>query len=105
MKPRTTSFFLLSALLLFLPVIVGADDADVWFRGVITRLLNIVIWPVFIGAAIVMFIFAGIMFFAAMGDPNKISSANKAVLWIVFGIIVGLLGFIAVGIIRTILGM
>ena len=72
---------------------------------IIDNLLNWVIWPVFFGLSVIMFIYAGILFVAAGGDPSKISSAKKAVLWAIVGIIVAIAGFSATNIISGILGV
>lgn len=76
-----------------------------WFKNIITNLLNIVVWPIFIAASIIMFIWAGILFITAQGDPGKIAEARKAVIWAIIGIVVGLLGYIAVGLLRGALGL
>jgi hypothetical protein len=65
--------------------------------------LNIM-WPVFTGLAVIMFIYAGILFITANGDPGKIDTAKKAVVWGVVGIIVGILGYSVVGIIKQAIG-
>jgi len=64
-----------------------------------------VLWPIFGGLVIVMFIYAGILFVTAQGDPSKISTARKAVLWAVVGIIVAFVAFSAVKLMREILGV
>lgn len=81
------------------------QGGSVWFNCVLTNLLNIVVWPVFITAAIIMFIYAGILFLTAQGEPDKLSKARHAVIWAAVGIAVGILGYVAVGIIRGLLGL
>jgi hypothetical protein len=80
-------------------------DGGQWFRDVINRFLNFIVWPIFIALSIVMFIYAGIKYLSAHGDPGHISEAHKAVIWGIVGIVVALLGFAATGTIRVILGL
>jgi hypothetical protein len=79
-------------------------DPGTWFTSIICNLLRIVIWPVFFGISIIMLIWAGILFLTAQGDPGKISTAKKAVLWAVIGIVVAILAFSAVGILNNVIG-
>ncbi|OGZ64036.1 MAG: hypothetical protein A3A98_03775 [Candidatus Staskawiczbacteria bacterium RIFCSPLOWO2_01_FULL_40_39] len=74
-------------------------------NAIIYRFLDMVLWPIFGGLVIVMFIYAGILFVTAQGDPSKISTARKAVLWAVVGIIVAFVAFSAVKLMREILGV
>ena len=83
----------------------GALNGTQWFQCIITNLLNIVLWPLFITIAIVMFIWAGILFLTAHGEPDKTRQATKAVIYGCIGIVVGILGYVAVGIIRGGLGV
>jgi hypothetical protein len=64
-----------------------------------------IIWPVFAGSAVIMFLYAGILFVTSAGDPSKITKAKTAVIWAVIGIAVGLLAYVAVGWIRFIVGV
>lgn len=75
------------------------------FKTIINNLINIVVWPVFIGLVIAMVIWAGILYVTARGEPGKISKANSALMWAVIGVIVGVLAFSAEGIIKTLLGL
>jgi|SRR5581483_11246439 len=90
------------ALLVFPGIILAATDPSGWFKAVIENLLAMVIWPIFIGAIVIMFIFAGFMFVTAAGDPAKIATARKAVIWATVGIIVGFFGYFAYGFITKI---
>ncbi len=60
--------------------------------GVINAILNLV-WPLFIGFAVVMFLIAGFMFVVAQGDPKKVGDARMFVLWGVVGVAMGVLAF------------
>ena len=72
---------------------------------IIENLLNWVVWPVFFGLSVIMFIYAAILFVSAGGDPSKISGAKSAVIWAIVGIVVAIAAFSAEGIIRAILGV
>lgn len=84
---------------------VTSANAAEWFGCLITNFLNMIVWPIFITVAIVMFIWAGILFLTAHGEPEKISMARKAVIWACIGIVVGLLGYVIVGVLRGALGL
>lgn len=92
-----------SVISLALPVVVFAAPLDV--KKIINNALDIVVWPVFIGAVVIMFIWAGILFATAQGDPSKIGTAKKAVTWAVIGAIVGIGAFSLVGLVTSILGV
>lgn len=80
-------------------------SATQWFQNLITNILNMIVWPIFIGLAIIMFVWAGILFLSANGDPGKIGEAKKAAIWGVIGVIVGLMGYVMVGVLRGLLGL
>ncbi len=82
-----------------------AADPSTWLSDIINRLLNIVVWPIFVAVVFLMFIWAGILFVTAHGDPTKVSTAKKTVIWAVIGVVVGVLAFSAVETIKAILGL
>ena len=91
-----------------LPFVALADAAttpDAWVVGIINNLLNRVVWPVFSGIVVIMFIYAGIKYFMAHGDPSKVQEANKAVIWAVVGVMVGLISFSLVSMVRFAFGL
>ncbi len=69
---------------------------------VIKRFLN---WFLYIFGflAIISFIIAGFLYFTAQGDPRQIERAKKATLYGVIGIVVGLIGLIAITTIDSLL--
>lgn len=84
--------------LLITPAIASAANFVV---DIINRLLNLVVWPVFLGLIIIMFIWAGILYLTARGDPEKFKKANLAVVFAIIGIIVAILGYKAVATVRS----
>jgi len=64
---------------------------DLWV-DVIVNILRF-IWPIFVGAAILMFLVAGFVFLTAAGDPNKVKLARDAMIYGVAGFVVGLVAF------------
>lgn len=92
-----------STALLMLPVVVLAVDPNTWFQGIINNLLRIVILPIFSGFVVIMLLWAGFLFVTAQGDPTKISTAKKAVVWAIVGIAVALLSYSMVKFVGTIL--
>lgn len=95
-------FFTFSVLLLTLPLVSFAASSN-YFKCIIDRLLDKVVWPIFLGLVVIMFIWAGVLFLTAQGDPGKIGAARKAVIWAVVGVMVGFLAFSAVTLIRNII--
>lgn len=83
-------------------VVLAVTDPLTWITGIVNRLMQYIVWPIFIGACILMFIYAGFMFVTSHGDPAKIKSARDAVLWAVIGVIVVIFAFSAYTIIRSI---
>jgi len=71
---------------------------------VINNVLSMVVWPTFVGAVVVMTIYAGFLFLSSAGDPTKLSKAKMAVLWTVVGIITGVLAYSALNILKKVLG-
>jgi len=69
-------------------------------QSVVTYLTEPV-WVIFTGFAVVAFVFAGIMFLTAQGDPNKLTLAKNAFLWGIVGIVVAILGYSIMTIIKT----
>lgn len=88
------------AIFLVLPSLVFALNIS----AIIDRAINMVLWPIFLGAVVIMLIFAGFLFVTASGDPSKVSTAKKAVLWTIIGIVVGIAAFSAYGIIGGVIG-
>lgn len=103
MNKKPLIFFTSAALLLF-PLAALAFDAAGYVVGILTRFLNWVVWPVFIGATLLMLIYAGFMFVTSRGDPSKIKAARDALIWAVIGIIVVIFAYSAVGFVTSIIG-
>ena len=93
------------SIVFLLPSVVFAGAAPIDFEKIINRLLKYVVWPIFLGLVIIMFIYAGVKFLTAQGDPTKISDARKAVIWGIVGIAIAIAAFSAKGLICEILGV
>lgn len=55
------------------------------------QLLNAIIdiiWYISVGIAPIMITIAGFYFITAMGDPKKIDTAKKLILWVLIGLII-----------------
>lgn len=52
-----------------------------------------VVWKIFLAAAVVLLIIAGILFLTTQGDPEKVKKARLALIFAIIGIVVALLGF------------
>lgn len=82
---------------------MAAVDPAVWLNGIFTNILNKLVWPIFLGLVIIMFIYAGYLYLTAQGDSSKVATANKAVIFAIIGIVLALVSFSVVGIIRSII--
>ncbi len=97
MNKKLVTLFILTTLLV-LPIVAFASplfpdlnqNGDIDTTAVIYNVL-LGIWPIFGAVAILMFIWAGFLFLTAQGDPTKISSAKKALMWGIIGTAVALL--------------
>lgn len=84
---------------------IAVTDPGFWITCIINNIIQIVVWPVFITAVVVMFIWAGFKFLTAQGEPGKITEARKALIWAVVGVAVGIVAFSAYATIKYILGI
>ena len=103
MNKKIVILITLTVLLVSPVITLAATDPGAWFNGILTRFLDIVVWPVFFAASVLMLIWAGFLFLTTQGDPGKIVIARKAVLWAVIGIIVAIVAFSAVNIIKSVI--
>ena len=97
MHKKTLSILASTALLTFpvfclaftIPALPGSTNSI----GVILDDIFNLLWPVFIGFSVIMFLVAGFQYLRTQGDPSEIQTVNKAVLWGVIGLILGVLAF------------
>ena len=76
--------------------------SDFW--RIIIRVLNL-IWPIFVGLAIIMFLVSGFLFLTAQGEPNTLKIAKDSLIWGIIGVIVGILSVSIPFIIGTVIGL
>lgn len=60
------------------------------------------VWIVFTVIVVIMFVFAGVKFLTASGNPEKIQEARTAFLWGVAGVVVGILAYTIVTVVKSI---
>ncbi|MCX6720112.1 MAG: hypothetical protein NTV36_03350 [Candidatus Staskawiczbacteria bacterium] len=93
-----------------LPLLAFAYTAPVEPTGGLTSIGTLVtnvlglIWPAFIGLAVIMIIVAGLLFITSNGAPEKISQARMSLLWAIVGIVVAILAYSLPAIIKTAIG-
>ena len=100
-----------SAVLLGLPLAALAyssgalpNSAATSIDGIVLAILGL-IWPIFMGFAVIMFFLAGFTLLNAQGDASKVKDARDALIWGVAGVAVGLLALTIPLIVRTALGI
>ena len=103
-KIITISTFLVGLLAPTISLAEAVDPAT-WLNTLFTNVLNKLVWPIFLGLAILMFIYAGYLYLTAQGEGSKIATANKTVIFAVIGIAVAIVAFSAVNIIKGIIGI
>ncbi len=87
------SLIIPSIILLTFPFVAFALPAQIAGIGDLIARITLFLWPIFIGFAVIMFLYSGFMFLTAQGDPSKTSAARGALLWGIIGVIVGILAF------------
>ena len=70
---------------------------------IINNAINIVVWPTLFGCVVIMFVYSGILFAIAAGDPSKVTSARKALTFAIIGLFVGIIAFSVKSILSDIL--
>lgn len=99
MDKKTLFLFLLG--ILALPVFVSAVSN---INDLMRAIVYDVVWVVFVGIVVICFVYAGVLFLSAYGDPGKLQKARSAFLWGVVGVIVGIVAYSAVTLISNIIG-
>jgi hypothetical protein len=75
---------------------VGLDTAPTAQPFSISSLVNNIlknIWIVFAAIAIIFFIWAGVTFITAQGEPGKVATARQAAIWGIMGVVVMILAY------------
>jgi len=107
MKKLATLFSLTTLLILPTIALAGLTQPPQPGQGVaidpcaIFNLTLNFIWPIFIGIAVLIFIYAGFLFLTAAGEPGKVSTARHALIWAIVGLAVALLAYSMVVIITN----
>ncbi len=101
MKNKLLFLILLGGLVLVLPSVVFAQT----IQDIINNVINNVVWPIAIGIIIVLWIVTGILFLTALGAPEKVGTAKKALFASLAGTIIIVLAGSVIVIIRNALGV
>jgi len=78
----------------------GGYGGQGWVKAIMGRLIG-PFAQLAGGLAVIMFIFAGILFITSNGEPGKINIAKQAVIWGVVGIVVATVAFSIDGIVKS----
>lgn len=107
MSKKVATIFLIFLLFPFSTVLAqppSEPTGSINVQDTIDR-FGIFIWTIFGGIAIFAFVFAGITFLTANGDPGKVKQAREAVIWGIVGVGVALLCNSILVIIQGMLGV
>ncbi|MEK7658824.1 MAG: hypothetical protein AAB352_03090 [Patescibacteria group bacterium] len=92
---------ILLASILILPGIATAQTV----AGMVTNVVNNVVWPFAIGAVVVLWIATGLMFLTAQGEPGKLTNAKSALVFAIAGTVIVVIANLAIGIVCNALGV
>lgn len=102
---RILAVILLLVVLFFLPAYSFAQgiDPNLWVKSVINSIINF-LWPIVVGIIVVVFLWIGVVFLTARGDPSKISDARGHLVKGIIGVIVIILSFSILLVIKATIG-
>jgi uncharacterized membrane protein (DUF485 family) len=100
MNKKTLFLILLSGVLVF-PCIAGAQTIG----GMVTNVVNNVVWPLAIGLVVILWIVTGLLFLLAQGDPGKLTNAKGALVAALIGTIIVVISSVAINVVRNALGI
>ena len=83
---------------------VGAITDQVTLTNTVIRLISWFAWIIAL-AAVVMGLYAGILFITAGGDSGKVETARNILLYAIIGIVVAIVAFGLVAISRAVIGI
>ncbi len=100
MDKKILTLILLAGVLV-LPSAVFAQT----IAGMVTNIVNNVVWPFAIGAVVVLWIATGLMFLTAQGEPGKLTNAKGALIAAIAGTVIVVLSNVAIAVVRNALGI
>lgn len=102
MNNKKVVLLFLSVSLLLFPKEVAGAILDI--PGIIDRLMNWVIWPIFGAAVGISLIVGAFLLMTSAGDTGKVATGKKALTWAVIGAITGFLANAIFITIKNVLG-
>lgn len=92
-------------LILFAAVVFPAVASAQTIADMVNNIVTNVAWPVAIAAVVIFWLTTGVLFLAALGSPDKLGLAKKALIASIAGTIIIVLAASAITIIRNTLGI
>lgn len=80
----------------------GAVVTPTTLAGTIVNLVNWFAWFIAV-IAVIMGLYSGFMFITAGGEPARLATARKTIMWAIIGITIAVLSFSIIAITRTFL--
>lgn len=99
-KKLTILFF--STVLLAFPSVTFAIFP---LKTIIDNVMTMILWPLFVGIAVIMTFWSGYLFLAARNDPSKILIARKVAVVTIIGVVIALAAKGIIEVIENIFGL
>ena len=104
-KTKKIALSLVSVGLIALPFIAFAQPTvTIGSVGDLITKIKSLMWLVFGGIAVIMFVIAGVLFVTAGGAPEKIATARSAFIWGVVGVVVAIVAYSITAMVAAFLG-
>lgn len=80
----------------------SSSGSTIDFAAILDRVAGI-LWIIFAGLVIIMFLIIGMLYLTAQGDPEKVRRANRTIIWAIIGVAVGILAYSAYNIVYSLI--
>ena len=96
------NFFIILSVALVAPMAALAQVNSI--QTLMQALVGSALWAVFGGIVVICFVYSGILFLSASGEPDKLKKARQSFIWGIAGVVVGILAWSILNIVGNILG-
>ena len=72
-------------------------------QSLVVAIVGSTLWTIFGGVVVVCFVYSGILFLSAGGEPSKLEKARSSFFWGIAGVVVGILAWSALNLVGSLL--